>query len=491
MEALGVADPFALARHFAAARPAASAPRVLPFAVAAAREAFRRTAFADAEHWYGVAIALAEEAEISAEERADLYFELGDVVAASGGLVRPRDYYDRASRLARSAGDRRRMALAALGYAHHPQGFGSADPGTVARLREVEALPSGDRALDARVASRLGAELLEAGARHADEAEARLASSLETARELGDDYTLGRVLLNIANVRFSAPDVSTWTALARESARHARAAGDFDTEFRAKQFGVAASLQLGDREQCDAELAACQRIAREHPTRYTRIATRTMEAMFALLDGRLDEARAAVDEADGSESAKEGLGVAARLAAVRFWLGLEAGAAAEPSLDRSTPPQISSHPVLIATAALARAASGDLPEAGRALDAFVAALPRLPYDRSRLAALALAAEVSFRVRAPEHARALQPEVEPFAHLGAVLATASVYVGSMAQALGWIAAAQGRTQEAVEHFRRALRVHESLRSASWVLRSTRAIAEVTRGAVPRRRSPARL
>jgi hypothetical protein len=336
------------------------------------------------------------------------------------------------------------------------------------------------------VVSRLGAELLEAGPKHAAEAEAKLAASLAAARALGDAYTLGRVLLNIANVRFSPPDMAAWTALCRESAQHAHAAGDFDTEFRARQFCVTASLQLGDREACDAELAACQRIAREHPTRYTRIATRTMEAMIALLEGRLADARRALDEIEGSESSKEGSGIAARLGAVRLWLALEEGAprAAAP-IDRPVP-QIASHPLLLASGGLMRAISGDRHGAERALESFLEALPRLPFDRSRLAALALASELAWRVRSEPAARALEPEVTPFAQLGAVLATASVYVGSMSQALGWLAATQGRDAEAVEHFKRALRTHEALRSSVWTRRSSRAIAELSRAAAGRGR-----
>jgi DNA-binding winged helix-turn-helix (wHTH) protein len=488
LESLEPREPFALARHFAAARPQVRAERVLPFASGAAREAFRRAAFADAEHWYRAAIALAEEAEVAPGEQADLWFELGDVFAATGGQRLPRECYDRGARLARSVGDRRRLAIAALGYAHHPPGYGSADSETLARLREVEALGSGDRALDARIASRLGAELLEAGAEHAAEAEAKLDASLDAARQLGDPSVLARVLLHPVGVRFNAADVPGWTSLARESARAARMAGDFDTEFRARQYCLVGALQLGDRDALDVELAACQRIASDLPTRYARTATRTIEALVALLEGRVADAVAATDEAALAESAYQGSGVAARISALRFWIALERGELSAPPRIERAAPQIANHPMLIATRALSRATSGDVGSARQALDAFVGAVPRLPYDRSRLAALAFAAEVAWRVRARELALRLEAEVRPYAHLGAVLATASVYVGSMSHALGWLVATQGRTTEAIEHFRRGRATHEALRSPVWVERSSRAIAEIGKSTGPRRRAP---
>ena len=74
--------------------------------------------------------------------------------------------------------------------------------------------------------------------------------------------------------------------------------------------------------------------------------------------------------------------------------------------------------------------------------------------------------------------ALEPELRRHASLGAVMGTTSVYVGSIAQGLGWLAAVRGDTAAAVEHFRTALRAHESLRSPIWCRRSQDAMREVT-------------
>jgi hypothetical protein len=62
LEQLRSADAFALARHFTRALPVVSAARILPFVRAAAHEAWRRSAFADAELLFRESIIVDEEA---------------------------------------------------------------------------------------------------------------------------------------------------------------------------------------------------------------------------------------------------------------------------------------------------------------------------------------------------------------------------------------------------------------------------------------------
>ena len=62
-------------------------------------------------------------------------------------------------------------------------------------------------------------------------------------------------------------------------------------------------------------------------------------------------------------------------------------------------------------------------------------------------------------------------------LGVANQNAALYYGAVAQSLGWLAAARGRSAEAVAHFRKALEIHSALRSPPWIERSQRAIDEV--------------
>lgn len=103
----------------------------------------------------------------------------------------------------------------------------------------------------------------------------------------------------------------------------------------------------------------------------------------------------------------------------------------------------------------------------------------MPYDRARLPCLVLAAEIAYRVRARDAAAVLEPELSPYSELGSVVATASVYTGSVSQGLGWLAALRGEFPAATDHFNAALRMHERLRSPVWQERTRAALAEIAR------------
>ena len=89
-------------------------------------------------------------------------------------------------------------------------------------------------------------------------------------------------------------------------------------------------------------------------------------------------------------------------------------------------------------------------------------------------------EVTFRVSAPIAAAALERELAPYAALGAVALNGSQYYGSVSHALGWLAAACGRTAAALEHFQPAREMHTALRSPPWSARTLRAIDELRPG-----------
>lgn len=478
LERLGETDPFLLARHFVRSRAVARADRILPYAMAAAREACRRSAFADAEYWYRQATSLADSPDAPPAELCDALLGLGDVLVAGVGVAHARVAFERVARLAVRTGDLRRLALAALGYAHRPAGFGGPEPRVLQWLRAAHAAPCGDRSIEALVSSRLGAELAFAGSAHAAEAEARLQEGVVAARELGDPFTLGRVLGDLSASQFSAIDTRAWIALGEEFAYWGKQAGNHEIEFRGLESRATGLLELGERDELEDAVVECQYFARDHPFRFARTVTGGMVAMLALLDGRLTDARIAIDEAERESGGAVSVGLAAQIATQRYWLAFEEGRFQDmaPALERAWV-RFPSLPALLAGSGLAHALSGQADAAGRALRALMDQLPRLAHDRGRLPTLVLAAEISHRVGAPEAAAALEPELRPHAALGAVVATASAYAGSVAQALGWLAAARGDSRRAVEYFQRALRTHEALRSPPWCARSARAIEEM--------------
>lgn len=472
-------DPFALARHFARARPLASAARVLPFASAAAREAARRYAFADAELWFREALELAEEAGAPARERCELLIGLGDVLLATSGVPRSRPEYERAARLAAQAGEWRLLATAALCYAHRPFALGIA-PGVVELLSAAREQSPGDESLGARVASRLGSELLLAGPERALESRQLIAEGVTRARALGDPFVLGRVLLDLSAAQFSADDARGWIALNDEIQRCGRQSGDIEIEFRGTYGRVIGWTELGDRGGIEESLAECRRFTGEYPMPYTRSVTLGIEVMLALVDGDLARAAERIEATERELRTLQSFGLEAIVLLQRLMLGLARG-----DVSRHLPMLRvlqARFPIAGVTAfsALCHAVSGEPETARSALDSLVANLPSLPHDRARLPALVLAAETAWRLRAPEAAAALEPHLSPYAGLAAVVGNAALCLGSVSQALGWLAAARGDTAGALSHFARARQTHESLRSPFWLGRTEAAVAETKAG-----------
>jgi DNA-binding winged helix-turn-helix (wHTH) protein/tetratricopeptide (TPR) repeat protein len=479
LERLAVPEPFLLARHFLAARPRASAARILPFLRAAAREAMRRVAVADAELWYRRAIELAEQGGAQASELCDLLVALGDVVITGDGLHAARVFYERAIRLAAREGDSLWVARASLAYAHRPFSMEAQAP-VLEWLGAAHAAPCEDLSLRALVAARLGAEYAVAGPEHAVRSSAFLAEGLSIARQLGDAFTLGRVLTDQSLVTFSADEPRAWLSLSEEIARRGREGRDLEIEFRGLYGTVMGHMQLGERTAAEEAFSDCQRFALEHASHFTNAITRGMEAMFSLLDGRFAEARAAIDAEEKEARAASSRGLTAVVMGQRFWLSVEEGQPASlvPTLE-AIRAQFPRALLLAAVIALGQALDGMIDPARTSLGRVVEGLPSLARDWSRLPTLAVAAEAAFRVRAPEAAGALEHELEPYGPLHALNPNASIYLGSIWHALGWTAAARGARREAIERFERALLAHQTLRSEPWCARTARAIDEVKR------------
>ena len=210
--------------------------------------------------------------------------------------MRARPIWQRVVRMALAESDPVLLARAALAHAHRPDLLG-------ARAADSRGAPrgarpaAGDVSLEARVASRLGAELVAAGREHAAEGAALLREGEARARALGDPFTLARVLFDVNAASFPPLDPRGRLARAEEVVRLAQRSGDLELRFRGLCSCVFAHLQLGERTAAEQILESCQRFTLEHDLDYARVLTHTIEASFATLDGRFADARAATDAA--------------------------------------------------------------------------------------------------------------------------------------------------------------------------------------------------
>ncbi len=482
LDARGERDAFRVASHALSARDLLDASIVIDRVRRAVRAAWQMHAVGDAEIWQQRACEVAQAAALPALELSDLLRELGELQVAASGINAARPAFDRAARIAQECGDARRLTSAVLGFAHRTFALDAMEP-VLAWLRVAHAKPCGDAALEARVSARLGAELQMSNPIDPSEGQRLLRNGVERARATGDALTLGRVLSDHSIAFFSATNPRAALALAAEVASCGRHAGDVEIEFRGLAEIATVRLELGDRGGVENAVADCERFAARAPLPYAQGVLHGIAAMRALLDGRLDEAASAMSAAEnyGRATGSLGFGVVAGLQ--RFLLAREQGegiANLLPALDqaRARFPHLLG---LTALAGLAHALCGNGPSAQSAADGVRGQLGRLPYDRARLATLATAAELSYLTRDAALALALDPLLSPFAALHGVIGNAASYWGSLAHALGFVAAAQGRRADAIQHFDRAQKAHEAMRSPPWARRSAQAAADVRSGA----------
>jgi DNA-binding winged helix-turn-helix (wHTH) protein/tetratricopeptide (TPR) repeat protein len=478
IEARAARDPFRLASHALRAASALPPAVLADHLRGAARAAWQVHAVADAESWQERAVEVAERAQLPPLELCDLLLELGELCVASSGVLNARVPFERAARIARDLGDSRRLARAALGFAHRALALDALEP-MLTWLRTALAAPSHDAGLDARVAARLGAEL-SMGSERA-EGERLLAEGVRRARQLGDALTLARVLADQSIVYFTPANPDGALTLAREVASCGRHAGDVEIEFRGLAEITTVQLERGDRSGFDEAFRDCEAFVARTPIPYAAGMTHGAAAQRALLDGRLEDARASMAAASvhARPTGDLGFGVVAGLQ--RFLLARETGELAPllPVLDqaRTHLPRL---PGLAALAGLAHGLCGNPEPARAAAAALLAQLDELPVNRTRMATLAVGAELAHHARSAPLASALAPLLAPFAQSHAVAGIAATYWGSIEHALGFVALAQGRAAEAARHFERALRAHDALQAPAWSARSAEMLA-AARGA----------
>jgi DNA-binding winged helix-turn-helix (wHTH) protein len=479
LEGAGEKDAFRIATHALRARARLAPALVVDRLRRAARAAWSMNAVADAESWQQRAVEVAETAALPPLELCDALLELGELMIPNSGVIPARVHLDRAARIARDHGDAVRLARAALGLAHRALAL-DAQESVISWLRIAHAAPCGDASLEARVAARLGAELLAGQPKDRAAGDHLLREGVARVRRLGNPLDLARVLADQSIAFFSAADPRGALALAREVVGCGRHAGDAEIEFRGLAEIATLHVELGDRAGVDEAIAACETFVHRVPIPYGQGTTHGMAAMVALLDGRLDDASAAMHQADryGQATGRLGFGVVAGLQ--RFLLARERGSLAEvvPALDRARV-HLPHVPGLGALAGLAHARCGNTASARDAAERLLPQLEALPLDRTRLATLAVAAELAWLTRSLPLARALDPLLAPFEALHAVVGYSACYFGSIAHALGHTAAVLGRRAEALAFLERSRHAHEAMGSLPWACRSAATAAEVRR------------
>jgi tetratricopeptide (TPR) repeat protein len=447
-------SPGEVAAHLLDALPEGDPVEAASAALEAGLDALAQHAPADAVRHVERGLAALGTRRLPLQRR--LLLALGDARTVAGDRAGSRDAYREAAAAARTAGDPDRLALAALGFAGL---MGSLRPDTerIGLLEEALAALDGRRdALTARVTARLAHAQLFADRRShrlrlADEAVA-------LARELGDDEALANTLYVWCIVHATSANFERRLERVEELLALGRASGAEEAEAWALHFHANHMAEGGDFAAFDADVAACDAIARRTSNATWQWSVLVHRAMRAAMRGHLDEADVLGNRGfeSGARSQQElaSATFGAHLVALRTWQGrldellpmVEASAGRYPDV-----------PAIWATIPFLHAELGRHAEAADQLRraASTHALEDLPGDASWTVALAMLAraaaatgeaEVAVQVRDLLVSLGDRHVVGPFADC--YFGPAALYVGLCSAAAGDDAAACTQLSQAV-------------------------------------------
>jgi tetratricopeptide (TPR) repeat protein len=397
--------------------------------------------------------------------RTDLLLSLGEAQRLAGESARARQAFLEAAGLARSSADGPRMARAALALGQVAAVWG-ADPELEAVAGEARSLlgqagpppPAARPVVD--FASGSLYDVLD-GVEPVAVPPPLVAPSVP-ARPSGDAVAL----LRARHVALAGPEHAVERLAAAEEAVAAAAdAGDDELTATALGWRLVDALELGRLDRVakdqDAHGMAAHRLGDPGPAADAA----TWSAMRALLEGRVQDARAEIAAAFDLAVEAGDPEAGQTLLLQRWWLALEwpssedmADVVEECRAMASTAAEGRQWRAMLALA-LARGGYLDLAaeELRRVTDHGLGELVRAT---GRLHPLTCLAEVAWLLGDGYRATTVGSLVEPFSELFVVAGRGAVCQGSVARACGMVAASAHRWEDADRYFQSALAVHRS-------------------------------
>ena len=484
-----------LAHHFLQAGPAGDPNKAIDYALRAGRRASSLLAHDEAAAHYEHALELLELDMGSEGRRADVLLSLGETLNRAGDPAGARRSLQRAAELSRRLGDPDRLSRAALGFGGGSFGGVWAvsrahDEALVSLLEEAaRGLGSADSILRARVLARLATVLHYAPVRERRESLSR--EAVDVARRTEDVGALAYALAACHYTMCGPSDVGERLEIADEILRIAEQARDPELALLGRGWRLVDLLEIGDLSRAGHEIEAYARLADELRQPFHAWYATMWRAMHATATGRFEDGERLAREAleIGRRSQEEN--AAQAFAAQRInlcWLqGRMDDAIAEHERAVSEYFPIAgwrySLALSHAKAGHADDARRELERAARSEDAGLShGALRILHPCFEAATVALLAD-------PTRAGPLYDSLRPHSHLAVVGGHEVVtWYGSVSHYLGLLATTIGRPDDAAQHFRDAIAMHERAGARPWLALSAYAYAHVllTRGAAEDRR-----
>lgn len=312
-------EPVDLARHFLAAG-APVAGKAVQYAAEAGRRAMELLAYEEAGVWFGRAAEVTSGGSSVAAGRSMVLLALGEAQEASGERARARDTYLNAGALARTAGRADLLADAALGMSG-VVGFEVTllDRRQIDLLREaLDALAPEHTARRASVMARLVVavsflEDLEWRSRLSEEA-------LELARKSGDRGAAVQALAARCDAIPGPEHAAVRATLAAEIVDIGTRLSDPRLELLGRRLWIVALLEQGDVGGTDREIRAfaTTAVALRRPVYSWYVPL--WRSMRAAMDGRLDEAWAALADAERAAGESDSENAVVLTTSLRWYL---------------------------------------------------------------------------------------------------------------------------------------------------------------------------
>ena len=457
-----------LAHHYREAGPSV-ADKAIGYAQRAGDRSAAQYGYEEAAQYYASALDMLESAPSGDADRTrELLLSLGDVLSRAGSGDEARKVLRRAAELAERAGGSDQLARAAIEYGGR---FGwaraSIDRFYVPLLeRALAALRPEDSSARVRLLARLAAARRDDAAR--EQRVALAAEAVEMAGRVADPVTLA-IALEGQWIATEAPEaVHEANPATARMIELAERIGDKERIYEAHEHRLNGVWMLGDRAGVDVELDVLAGLVEELRQPAQRWHIGTVRTMFALMEGRFDEAEGLIEESAklGRRVERWNAEVTQRLAL--FVLRREQGRLTE--LATTISRSVHEYPALLRFAcarAHLEAELGREREARAALDALLALdLEREHRDAEWLFAMALLPDPCATLGDERGAAKLYALLAPFEELYAVAPIEAVF-GALSRGLGVLATALGRYDDAERHFVDAIDLERRMGGRPWL------------------------
>jgi class 3 adenylate cyclase/tetratricopeptide (TPR) repeat protein len=458
--------PFAeIAYHYCQGASSGDADLAIQYSRQAARAAEKQLAYEEAANHLRNAIdALGLRRNGDESLRAELLCELGEAQAKAGDIAEARKTCLMAAELARRLNRPETFARAVMPAYRRLNSSGVTDHGLIQLLNEaLERLGDSDSPLRAHALARLGIELywLER-----ERAVALCQQAVEMARRLDDPHTT-IVALWGRQIAMRNPDgLDQRLADAREVIALAERAGERDFALEVRYFHIADLIESGDIAGADTRMR--EYLTEEAELRDSFKRGLLLQAMQAMMAGRLRECQSLAQQGlvAGQQSGRP-------LALNSFLIHHGAALWELGRLAEYEPQQrafVAQNPLIVfgrCRLQLSLIQLGRLEEArsefeNLAKDEF----RQLQRDWNWLPSMFVLAEVCVELGEAEHAEILYRLLAPYSSRNATVGYIYTY-GSVAFALGRLAALCRRFDDAEAHFEAALAGNRKIRATLWV------------------------